>query len=171
MVNMSNPALSDVRARRSVIKAERETIRARDQVLVTEDQELEVAERALLRLAGVTEVQKLADLWQAPHHPAVHPDDGLGSWSSSAGWVTPNIARPNNGTHEDYTAWLLAGSVDPWATANQIQAALSQMVQRPIPLTSVSPMLTSMKNKGIIARDGLKVALASRVPTNRAAAE
>jgi hypothetical protein len=171
MANMSNPALSDVQARRAAIKAEREKIRERDQLLVAEDQDLEVAERALLRLAGIAGVQQQPDLLQTPHHSVVHPDDDLGSWATLDGWRSPIVPRPINATHEAYTAWLLLGAVDPWATANQIQAALSQLVQRPVPLTSVSPMLTSMKNKGIIARDGLKVALASRVDANRAAAE
>lgn len=171
---MSNPALSDVQARRSAIKAERETIRARDQVLVAEDQDLAVAERALIRLAGLAGMPwaQQADLLQAPHHGVIHPDDALGSWATPDGWRTPtNIPRPNNGTHEEYTAWLLMGAVDPWATANQIQAALSQLVERPVPLTSVSPMLTSMKNKGLILREGLKVALASRLFEIKAAAE
>jgi hypothetical protein len=167
---MSNPALSDVRARRAAIKAEREKIHGRDQELSKEDQELAVAERALLRLVGIAGVQE-PELLLTPHHSSIPADDALGSWATAEGWRTPDIPRPNNGTHEECTAWLLAGSVDPWATANQIQSALSQMVQRLVPLTSVSPMLTSMKNKGIIARDGLKVALASRVDTNRAAAE
>lgn len=157
---MSNPSLTDVQARRAEIKSEREVLRERDQGLVAEDQDLAVAERALLRLAGTT-AQEMQ----------VYPDDGLGSWYSSKGWLTPLTPRPVGGTQEQYTVWLLEGSVDPWATANQIQAGLNHFLERPVPMSSVSPMLTAMKNKGTIVRDNLKVALASRVKTNKAAAE
>jgi len=145
-----SPNLQDVQARRAEIKAELVTVREREGVLVSEDQELEVAERVLLRLAGKAE-------------PTL-PNDALGSWLSADGWKRPNRSfDPAYATIEDTIEWLLEGATDPWATSIQIQAALSETLKRPVPMSTVSPTLTNMKNKGTLAREGFKVALASRV--------
>jgi len=145
------PNLHDVQARRVEIRAELETVREREKTLATEDQELEIAERVLLRLAGVQEVP-------------LSLDEALGTWKNGDGWKRPNRSfDPAYATIEESIEWLLEGAVDPWATSVQIQAALSGTLKRPVPMSSVAPTLTNMKNKGSLAREGFKVALASRV--------
>jgi hypothetical protein len=150
-----SPDLSDVQDRRTKIKTELAEIRQREKALVSEDQELEVAERVLLRLAGYPET---------PPSVIFSKDNALEAWISADGWKTP--ARPfdaDRATIKDAIEWLLEGSVDPWATSAQIQAALSATLTRPVPMSTVSPTLTVMKDDEIIVRDGLKVALTSRV--------
>lgn len=54
----------------------------------------------------------------------------------------------------------------PWVDANWIQDRAGQIKREPISMATVSPTLSNMKNEGIIVRDGLKVALASRLNEN-----
>ena len=50
-----------------------------------------------------------------------------------------------------------------WRTSNQVQENVSEIKGVEVPLSSVSPMLSELKNDGLIVRDNLKVALAERV--------
>jgi hypothetical protein len=143
--------IADVQARRAEVKAELLAIHERLRILGAEDEELVVAERVLLRLAGV------------PQALPSNNDDALGDWMTPAGWNHPNRPAPMDGTIEEVIEWLLEGSVSYWATSAQLQAALAATLKRPVPMSTVSPTLSNMKNKGIIVRDGLKVALAKRI--------
>lgn len=158
---MSNsPAnLDDVQRRRAEIKVEHAALRDKIRALEIEDAELDIAERVLRRLSGVPEPQ-LGFPFQG---------ESLGNWLSPSGWRPPSRPLPSGRTVEDAIIWVLEGAVDPWATSNQIQAAISAVLSRPVPMNTVSPMLTAMKIRGVIARDGLKVALARRVPDKAAA--
>ena len=49
-----------------------------------------------------------------------------------------------------------------WLTANEIQDRASAFKGITIPMASISPGLTDLKNDGVIVRAGLLVALASR---------
>ena len=152
----TTPTIADVQRRRAQIKVERTEISRRDSELQAEDADLAVAERALLRLAGAPPAGASA--------PSPSSDDAFGSWLTPAGWNPPPDSAPIHGTLEELITYLLRGAVDPWALATQIQAGLTHYKQQPVPMSSISPTLTTMKNKGTIVRDGLKVALASRVP-------
>ncbi len=47
--------------------------------------------------------------------------------------------------------------------ANEVRAKASELKGTEIPMGTVSPTLTDLKNAGLIVRDGMRVALASRV--------
>lgn len=53
-----------------------------------------------------------------------------------------------------------------WLTANEIQESASKLKGGDIPMSSVSPGLSEMKQDGTIDRDGMKVALKSRLNEN-----
>lgn len=63
---------------------------------------------------------------------------------------------------------VLRQSEEPWMTANQIQERASAIKGQDVPMATVSPTLSNMKNDGLIVRDGLKVALTERVKENEA---
>lgn len=50
-----------------------------------------------------------------------------------------------------------------WRTANELQEEMSEIAGREVPMSTVSPSLTEMKKVGRIVRDGMRVALRSRV--------
>jgi hypothetical protein len=52
-----------------------------------------------------------------------------------------------------------------WRTANELQEEMSEIAGREVPMSTVSPSLTEMKKAGRIVRDGMRVALRSRVLT------
>lgn len=58
---------------------------------------------------------------------------------------------------------VLRQSPDPWMTANEIQERATTIKGQDVPMATVSPTLSNMKNDGLIVREGLKVALASRI--------
>lgn len=61
---------------------------------------------------------------------------------------------------------VLRQSADPWMTANEIQERASAIKGHAVPMATVSPTLSNMKNAGLIVREGLKVALAERLNEN-----
>jgi hypothetical protein len=54
---------------------------------------------------------------------------------------------------------LMDQSSDTWWTANEIQSYLSEIKGRDVPMRSITFILDNMKDKGLLARDGLNVAL------------
>jgi hypothetical protein len=164
---MSNsPTIVDVKARREEIKALRLQIARQDQELLQEDNDLLAAERALLRLSGVSPA---AQMTMADPSAPIPSSSDLGDWVTSTGWRHPGTSVSKDGTLEQIIEWLLSGAVNPWAESTQIAAAVASVKERQVPMSSISPTLWNMKKKGTIVRDGLKVALASRVAANRAA--
>lgn len=61
---------------------------------------------------------------------------------------------------------VLRQSANPWMTANEIQERASAIKGQDVPMATVSPTLSNLKNAGLIVRDGLKVALAERLNEN-----
>lgn len=76
---------------------------------------------------------------------------------------------PRAGTTRDLFLEVLRTSDSPWMTANEVRAKASELKGAEIPMGTVSPTLTDLKNAGLIVRDGMKVALASRVRNNNEA--
>jgi hypothetical protein len=58
---------------------------------------------------------------------------------------------------------VLKESETAWMTANEIKDRASSIKGADIPMGTVSPTLSEMKNAGFVIRDGLKVALAERI--------
>lgn len=134
---MEDPNLSDVRTRRSQIAARRRDIAAEDAMLATEDAELEVAERVLVRLSKGSDVN-----WHQVLEGAV----------------------PRRSTTRDLIHEVLSMPDKSWWTAAEIQPELSKLKGAEVPMGTISPTLTAMKTNGEIVRNGMRIALASRVP-------
>lgn len=67
-----------------------------------------------------------------------------------------------NETLEQLTLLLFENCSDVWWTATEIQSHLSDLKGKEVPMGSISPMLTAMKNAGTIIRKGHDVALATK---------
>lgn len=72
-------------------------------------------------------------------------------------------------TNKDAMLMALRIASDVWLTANELQERASKLKAKDIPMATISPTLTNLKNAGVIVRDGFKVALASRLHENGAA--
>lgn len=72
------------------------------------------------------------------------------------------IERASRPTKEALLEALSVGH-DLWQTAGQLQDVTSAWAGRTIPMGTISPYLTDLKNDGLIVRSGMKVALKSRV--------
>lgn len=70
-------------------------------------------------------------------------------------------------------ALLLALRVsnEPWMTANELQIRASSLKAADIPMATVSPMLSNLKNAGLILREGHRVALATRIKAEQEKSE
>jgi hypothetical protein len=117
-------------------------IEAMQTALATELEELTVARRVLMRLGGNVR----------PSAPVVQQ---------------PKMPRP--GTTRDLFLEVLRANDPPWMVANEVRSRASELKGAEIPMGTVSPTLTDLKNAGLIVRDGMKVALASRVPKSNEA--
>jgi hypothetical protein len=65
-------------------------------------------------------------------------------------------------TLEELIELMFKECSDDWWTAVEVQTHLTDIKGKEVPMASVSPTLTNMKNKGIIVRDGHQIGLASR---------
>ena len=79
----------------------------------------------------------------------------------------PANPRKTGPTTRDYIESVLSKSDDPWMTANEIQEKVSEIKGIEVPMSSISPTLSQMKDN-VIIRKGLHVALKSRVEANEA---
>ena len=126
-------------------------------MLAAEENELSIAERVLEKLAHahveVTEDTNAIDVKDVKE-------------AADAYW---NGFKKQHGIKGDETieyllSFLLTAAPEPWHSSNDLQAYVSHLKGRDVPMSSVSPTLSNMKSKGVIVRDGLKVALGARVP-------
>ncbi len=136
---IKNPDLTDVKRRRAQIVKQRAA-------LIEEDEELEIAERVLSRLVQVGEPR------QREHEIKFE--------------VAPVFAMRSKPTMKEMITKALRESDRLWISANDVQRAVSLTKGTDVPMPSISPILSVMKKEGTIRRDGLKIALASRVKNN-----
>lgn len=131
------PNLSTVRARRAQINKLRKA-------LDTEDHELEIAEAVLTRLAA--------------HHNV----DIVPSIPQSNGTTTA-IQQPV--TQRDLVIATLRTLSDPWIDSSaNLLTEINSVHGASIKPSSLLPLLTALKNEGVIRRDGAnRIALAERV--------
>lgn len=132
--------------------------------------DLEVAEQIVLRFgsktgADLAEVIPLVNGLASPR-PLRIGDITIDNPPTLAGTVADWArAATNAPTFTSRTLFIsiLRQSEEVWVTANEIQERASAIKGQQIPMATVSPTLSNMKNDGLIVRDGLKVALADRV--------
>lgn len=176
-----NPSLHDVKVRRAAIREERQHIETRMRLLTVEDQELAAAERVLARFvknppAANGSTGPVPGVPESPGPKAttgLFPNDMTGTgalpYPPPPLPPPPVYPAPKDMTIEEIIAFVLDLNIEPWMTANDIQEQ-AKAGGKDIPMSSLSPTLSNMKKKEIIERDGLKVALVSRLK-NKAATE
>lgn len=157
-----NPTLLDVQARREQLELEIEARRL-------ELSELAVAERVLRRLVetasaipGATHAS-VPNAMGLPPRPPVPPRPPPSPTPPSPPKVDAYSVDPSKESIESLILILVGASQRVWWTANELQAELSILRGTDVPMSTISPTLTNMKNSGKIYREGLRVADASRV--------
>ena len=153
-----NPSLQDVLERRAYLKARRARLArfvgtVNDLIVRAgrEDRELEQVETVLRRLAG----DQLGPKPEPQTSPEVVP--------GSVGLQRIKESMSGTETVEQLTTRLLSESAPPWWTSSQLQTALSTLKGKQVPMNTLSPTLWKMAKAGVIVRDSLTVALASRI--------
>ncbi|WP_212472985.1 hypothetical protein [Bradyrhizobium liaoningense] len=71
-------------------------------------------------------------------------------------------AMTGNENLEQLTLLLFESCSDTWWTATEIQDYLTRIKGKEVPMGSISPMLTALKNNGTITRNGHNVALVTK---------
>lgn len=143
----TNPGLQDVKARREAIARESASLVKRVDALRNEDAELAQVEEVLSRLARS---QMHLDVPPTPQPRTVEK--------------TREGAPEARETFADAVRSIMDASEKTWWTAVEIRGELCRRWERDVPQTSLSPQLSKMKDAGKIVRDGMKIALPSRVP-------
>ncbi|WP_076860219.1 hypothetical protein [Bradyrhizobium mercantei] len=72
-----------------------------------------------------------------------------------------------NETLEQLTLLLFRNCSDTWWTANEIQDYLQRIKGKDVPMSSISPILTALKNSGVIVREGHNIALTEKAHSMR----
>lgn len=188
---MSNPNLQDVRNRRQEIRKAVSALTIEDQDLLQAEKALlrlgNINEPPLVPLpiipppppvpapteASATEPPlpwAANPVWTAPPPPAqtMMPIDVPNEEEEDEDEedirvidVVRSITGGNESL-EQLTLLLFRNCSDTWWTAAEIQEHLQILKGKEVPMGSISPMLTAMKNNNVIVRDGLKVALTEK---------
>jgi hypothetical protein len=156
-----NPSLADVRARRAEIAKIIEPLQA-------EERELAAVEAVLVRRFGST-----PPAGPTPATASSVAPQGAEKSDDDEEFVHDVVKRKMKGneTIEELILMSLDECSEDWWTAAQMQENLKEIKGREVPMSSVSPTLSNMKNRGLIVRDGLNFALPARAKTNEAAAK
>lgn len=132
------------------------SIRKRKAALEEEMAELE------FRVSEISD--QLEELAEAEAFVKRFGDEGEGSISADnvpdERLPFPPVVRAK--TTKDALLLALKVATDPWLTANELQVRAIALKGSEIPMATVSPTLSNLKNAGLIVREGLKVALATR---------
>ena len=158
VLTMANPTLQDVRNRRAQIAKITADLKV-------EDAELATAERVLIRLGAVSEPAQTTMFTPRviPNPPAPAPRP-VAEEQDEDGSVVETVKEIMTGheTLEQLIVMMFENCGDDWWTASEVQSHLSDIKGKDVPMSSISPTLTNMKNDGLIVRDGLNVGLAAR---------
>jgi hypothetical protein len=155
---MTNPTLQDVRNRRAQIAK----ITAD---LTAEDAELATAEKVLIRLSAAPSLPLIPIVVAEPEAlPVSVPTAPAAQESESEGLVSDAVKEIMTGheTLEQLIVLMFENCSDDWWTASEVQTCLTEIKGKEVPMSSISPTLTNMKNNGLIVRDGFNVGLAAR---------
>jgi polyhydroxyalkanoate synthesis regulator phasin len=119
--------------------------------------DLEAVERVILRLQGggrhgSSSVAQALDKFENP--------------METSAFSTRNPFK--HGTNKAFIWEVLDTSASIWLNANQVQQKASAMRGSDIPMSSISPTLSEMKSEEYIARQGMMVALKTRLDENGA---
>lgn len=132
-----NEPLARILARLEVIKTERAK-------LENEERDLQAAVRVLKRF-GIS----------------AFPATGFAAGHSTANAVSSFQIKPQ--TKAEMIVGILTVADTPWMTGQAIREKFSAAKGEEITMASISPMLSKLKDDGVLVRRGLEVALASRV--------
>ena len=116
--------------------------------------DLDVAERIVRRFGQATE---------APRPSDDEIDDLLGPIAPK-----PCVASvpARSMTAKMMMIAVLRQSPSPWMTSDELRERVIAIKGDDVPMGTVGPTLSNMKNEGVIVRDGFKVALAERLNAN-----
>ena len=132
-----NEPLARILARLEVIKNERAK-------LDNEERDLQAAVRVLKRF-GIS----------------VIPSAAFASGSSQVTGTSSTEIKPQ--TKAEMIVGILTSAEPPWMTGQAIREKFSAAKGEEVAMTALSPMLSKLKEDGVLVRRGLEVALASRV--------
>lgn len=140
-------------------------IRAQIDKLSKELEELDIAKRVFSRLSGeplksnvdiLIEAGKdlEAQLLKSSTIKSQNTENALAKYLNF-------ISKSN--TVKELIVRVLADNPEIWMIASDIQQKASNLKGSDVPMTTISPTLTTLKDEGLIVRDGLKVALKKRL--------
>lgn len=155
----TNPSLTDVLARREIKAKERDAKREELMLLDEGIKELDDLIEALTRFAQLSS-GRLSGL--TPHTADVTSDTAKEAQPVRG---RRNILGYQNSpkTTRDLIVGYLSSTPSLWRTTEDVKFNISEIKGSDVPMGTVGPTLSNMKNKGEIVRDGNKVALAERV--------
>lgn len=133
-----------------------EAVRARRKQIELEDRKLAEIEKHLL---------EVAQQW-ASFSP-MHVRSSLALRPEADSMAVPEVVAPampgRRLTKNAAIVEALSAPRELWQTANQIRDFIVKLLGKDVPMSSVSPALTDLKNSGTIARRDMAVALVLRL--------
>jgi hypothetical protein len=155
---MTNPTLQDVRNRRAEIAKITADLKV-------EDAELATAEKVLIRLGATAPLPLMPVVIAEPEAAPVSVSMPPASQEAESEGLVSDVVKNIMTGHESLEqliALMFENCSDEWWTANEVQICLTEIKGKEVPMSSISPTLTNMKNNGVIVRDGFNVGLAAR---------
>jgi hypothetical protein len=145
-------SLSSIRKRKTSLLSERDEVELRLSDIDDELDQVDQLEKLVMQYGVDCEVS----------------DDMLPSVDDEATLPFPTESPPSPRAKTNKEAILMALRIasDVWLTANELRERASKLKAKDIPMATISPTLTNLKNDRVIAREGFKVALISRLNEN-----
>lgn len=121
--------------------------------------DLEIAERYVRRFGQTTEDTR----------PTVDEiDDLLGPVELTPLNTAPQPDNRRPVTTKSLMLSVLRDAPSVWMTSDELRDRVTALKGEDVPMGTIGPTLSNMKNEGVIVREGFKVALAERHHENRA---
>jgi hypothetical protein len=156
-------SLSDLRRQRAEIAQEIEEARARLGVLMRRLAHLEAAEEMVAEFGQDVSEQETPAA-RPRSMPVVHRS--IGAAPMMIPMARPRMAGGGTITTKDLIVTVLRQMPKVWTTANEIQTRVSELKGEEVPMSTISPYLTTLKNDEIIVRNGMRIALKERAPVD-----
>jgi hypothetical protein len=152
-------SLSEIRHRRVELSREAESLRKRLSEISTSIHELGAVEEIIARYgkevpdAGDSKATKV---------------EMRGVLVDQDRFERTNIGRTALGakppeTIKSIMVTVMRSMPDIWTTARELQARVSEIKGREVPMSTISPTLSELKSDDLLARDGMKIALNERL--------
>lgn len=154
-------SLSEIRRQRAELSREAESMRQRLSAIASRINELGMVEEIVARFGKeVPDAEERKKATVVDIRGVVVDQEQF----ERSNMLRSTMARKPTDTTKNIMIAVMRTMANIWTTASELQARVSEIKGREVPMSTISPTLSDLKNKdGLIVREGMKIALKERL--------